>query len=92
MYVCLTLLRFYANNYNGWDLLNTIYGNQSVSPQTISHAVTTENHFFRVKCDHVQGKFAYAINMYCEIVLNSSYIGAVCLLFCLKVSCGHPIL
>ena len=41
----------------------------SVSPQTISHAVTTEN---RVKCDHVQGKFAYAINMYCEIVLNNS--------------------
>ena len=47
---------------------------KDVSPQTISHAVTTENHFFRVKCDHVQGKFAYAINMYCEIVLNSSYI------------------
>ena len=36
------------------------------------HAVTTENHLFEVKCDHVHGKFAYAINMYCEIVLNSS--------------------
>ena len=71
MYVCLTLLRFSVINYNSWDLLNTIYGNQSVSPQTISHAVT-ENHLFRVKCDHVHGKFAYAINMYCEIVLNSS--------------------
>ena len=23
---------------------------------------------------YIQGKFAYAINMYCEIVLNSSYI------------------
>ena len=28
-------------------------------------------------------------NMYCEIVLNSSE-GLICLLFCLKVSCGHP--
>ena len=42
------------------------------SSQTISHVVTKENHLFRVKCDHVHGKFAYAINMYCEIVLNSS--------------------
>ena len=72
MYVCLTCLRFYANNYNGWDLLNTIKSNQKISPQTIGHAVTTENHLFGVKCDHVHGKFAYAINMYCEIILNSS--------------------
>ena len=72
MYVCLTRLQFYANTYNGRDLLNTIKGNQNISPQTIGHAVTTENHLFRVKCDHLHGKFAYAINMYCEIVLNSS--------------------
>ena len=28
------------------------------------------------------------LHMYCEIVLNSSE-GVICLLFCLKVSCGH---
>ena len=61
-----------ANHHNGWDLLNAIQGNRNRRPQTISHAVTIENHFFRVKCDHVHGKFAYAINMYCEMVLNSS--------------------
>ena len=38
----------------------------------VSHAVTTENHFFGVKCDHVYGNFAYAINMYREIELHSS--------------------
>ena len=58
--------------YLQWAGLNTVKGNQNISPQTISHVVTTENHLFRVKCDHVHGKFAYAINMYCEIVLNSS--------------------
>ena len=82
MYACLTLLRFYANNYTGWDLINT-KGNKNGSPQTISHAVTAENHLFEVKCDHVHGKFAYAINMYCEIVLNSSK-GLICLLFASK--------
>ena len=30
-----------------------------------------------------------SLHMYCEIVLNSSE-GLICLLFCLKVSCGHP--
>ena len=48
----------------------------------VSHAVTTENHFFGVKCNHVQGNFAYAINVYCEILLHSSQ-GLICLLFCL---------
>ena len=31
-----------------------------------------QNHLLKVKCDRVDGKFAYTINMYCEIVLNSS--------------------
>ena len=30
---------------------------------------------------NVHGEFAYAINMYCEIVLHSS-LGLICLLFC----------
>ena len=38
----------------------------------VSHTVTTENHLFKVKCDHVYGNFAYAKNMYCEIALHSS--------------------
>ena len=45
-----------------------------------SHAVTTENHLFGVKCDHVQGNFAYTISMYREIALHSSY-GLICLFF-----------
>ena len=36
----------------------------------VSHAVATENHLFGVKCDHVHGYFAYAIKMYCEILLH----------------------
>ena len=31
----------------------------------------------------------YMKSLYCEIVLNSSE-GLICLLFCPKVSCGHP--
>ena len=43
----------------------------------VSHAVTTENHLFRVNCDCVHEKFAYAINMHCEIiVLHSSAVFA----------------
>ena len=30
-----------------------------------------------------------SLHMYCEIVMNSSE-GLICLLFCPKVSCGHP--
>ena len=31
----------------------------------------------------------YMKSLYCEIVLNSSE-ALICLLFCFKVSCGHP--
>ena len=57
----------------------------------LSHAATTENHLFGVKCDHVHGHFTYTISMYCEIALHNSY-GVIFLfcLFCLKVSCSHP--
>ena len=59
------------------------------SPQTISHAVKTENHFFMV---YYIMEILHMQKMCHEIARHSLY-GLICLLFglfCLKLSYGYP--